>query len=159
MIPLKLQDYLEKKELPELFENFTLKDTNGNQAPLNIYPQYLPQKNKNKNNSHFPFLTIILVEGEEQNDDAENLVKILFLCGVYDEDENNQGYRDSMNVIQKLYTNFKRKKILDNKYTFELPVKWMTNDDVTYPYFYAGLETYWSVGKIQQNNKNIEQYI
>lgn len=155
MIPLLLQDYLVNEELPTLFDGFTLKNVKGEQSPINIYPQYLPQKKRKDDTDHFPFITVILINGEEKDEQSMNLAHLLFMAGVYDENKDNQGYRDSVNLINKIYINFKRKRMLNNKYVLEFPIKWMTNDDVTYPYFYTAIETYWSVAKMEMSNENL----
>ena len=153
MISLMLQDFLVEDELPELFEGFTLKNVEGNQTPVNIYSQYLPITSEDTD--HFPFIKVILIDGKEENEDSADLVHLSFTAGVYDNSKNKQGYRDSVNIINRIYTDIKGKKILDKRYILEYPVKWIINNDDTYPYFYTTIETYWSVAKMEISNKDL----
>lgn len=154
MIPLLFQDYLVKDELPKLFKEFTLKNVEGEQVPINIYSQYLPIKQR-ENTEHFPFVLVIMIDGKEKNIESTNQAHVLFMAGVYDTDNNNQGYRDSVNIINKIYNHIKRKQILNKKYVLEYPINWMVNDETTYPYFYAAIETYWAIAKMEMSNDNL----
>ena len=153
MIPVLFQKHLVEEELPDLFKDVTLINSKKEASKLNFHKQYLPQKNRNKED--FPYINVILLNGERQDEQSGNMAHVLFMAGVYDDNENNQGYQDSFILINKLYQHINSKRIIKNKYVLEFPVKWMTNDDVTYPYFYTALETYWSIAKQEQSHENL----
>lgn len=153
MIPLLLQQHLVDEVLPNIFEGTKFLNSKNKKDDIKFHKQYLPQKKRKKED--FPYVTVILLDGEELNESSTNEAHILFMAGVYDEDEDNQGYQDSIIILNKIWQNLREKKLFDNKYVIEYPLKWMTNDDVTYPYFYSALETNWGVAKTLQTNEKL----
>jgi hypothetical protein len=151
MIPVFLQDYL-VEETKRLFGGFTLKNINGVVVPLNIYPQFLPARKGKKDADQYPFLVVQLIDGEDPNELDPNQCRVLFYCGVCDDDVNYQGYHDCLNVMQRLYEHLMSKRIFDHKYTVEYPIKWSVTEEDFYPYYYGGLETNWTVGKISRED-------
>lgn len=146
MIPVLLQDFL-VEEMKHLFAGFTLKNVKNDDVPLNIYPQYLPARKRQKDTDHYPFIVVKLIGGEDPNELDPNQCRVLFYCGVFDDTDNYQGYKDSLNIMQKIYGHLMRKRVFDNKYVVEYPIKWSVADEDYYPFYYAGLETVWTVGK------------
>jgi hypothetical protein len=148
MIPVLLQDFLVNTALPKLFDGYKLKNVEGVEVPLNIYSQYLPAKKVRKDTEHFPFIRVILDDGEDPDETEVTTCRILFMIGIYDTDENYQGYKDCLNILQKMYDHFVRYKIFDDKYEIQYPIKWRLHDEDLYPYFFGGLETIWNIGKV-----------
>lgn len=151
MIPVLLQDFL-VKEAQSLFDGFFLKNVKGEEAPLNVYPQHLPARKGQKDTEHYPFIVVKLIDGKDLNELDPNQCRVLFYCGIVDESEDYQGYRDSLNLIQKLYDHLMRKRIFDKKYEVEYPIEWSVTEEDYYPYYYAGLETIWTVGKVTRQD-------
>lgn len=147
MIPVLLQDFL-VEEVKGLFDGLILKNVKGEEAPLNVYPQRLPARKRQKDTDLYPFLVVKLQDGEDQTELDPNQCRVLFYCGIFDDTDDYQGYRDSLNVMQKIYDHLMRKRIFDKNYIVEYPIKWSVTDEDYYPYFYAGLETTWVVGKV-----------
>lgn len=150
MIPVELQNFL-VKETKNLFKGLKLKNTNGVLSPLNVYAQYLPYGTSQDAANPFPYIRVILVDGEDPSISESNHCRIIFLAGVYDDDPNNQGYWDALSIVQKLYTHLMRHIIFDGKYEIARPVKWsMIGEELenTWPYFFGAIETNWNVGKI-----------
>lgn len=150
MIPVELQNFL-VKETKNLFKGLKLKNTNGDLSPLNVYPQYLPYGTSQEAANPFPYIRVILVDGEDPNETESNQCRIIFLAGVYDDDPNNQGYWDVLSIVQKLYTHLMRNMVFKGKYEVVRPVRWkMVGEELenTWPYFFGALETTWNVGKI-----------
>jgi len=150
MIPVELQNFL-VEETQSLFAGLKLKNTNGELSPLNVYPQYLPYGTSQDTASPFPYIRVILVDGEDPSATEPNQCRVLFLVGVYDDDRNNQGYWDVLSIVQKLYGHLMRNMIFQGKYELVYPVKWnLTNEELenTWPYFFGAMETNWTLGKI-----------
>jgi len=148
MIPSFLQDFL-VEELKTLFKDFKLKNALGELSSLNIYPQFLPVKKGKKDTEHFPYIVVILQDGEDPNETDSNTCNILLMAGIYDDDENYQGYKDLLNVLQKVYEHLMKHRLFEGKYQIEYPIKWRIHDEDTYPYFFGAIETNWIVGKIE----------
>ena len=154
MIPSFLQDFL-VKEVKNLFKGFTLKNANGEEAPLNVYPQYLPARKGQKDTAHYPFVVVKLLSGEDPSEEDPNSCRVLFYCGIFDDNENYQGHKDCMNVMQKIYDHLTRHWVFDKKYEVQYPISWTLTDEDFYPYYYGGLETTWTVGKVTRQDDDL----
>lgn len=146
MIPIELQDLL-VEELKSLFDGFRLKNVKGEVVPLNIYPQSLPAKQHEDDDEHFPYVIIKYMESEEPSEEDPSESKMYFIAGVYDEDDNNQGYRDAANIINKIEKHLMRGKFFGDRYEIVYPVKCAVNEEDTSPYYFGGLETTWYISK------------
>ena len=147
MIPIFLQDSM-IDELNELFANFRSKNVKGEMVPLNIYPQSLPARKAQKDTAHYPFIVVKLLDGEDPDETSSNTCKLYFHCGIWDDNENMQGHRDCMNILQKLYEHLMRKRMFAGKFIIEYPIRWTLTEEDYYPYYYGGLETNWTIGKV-----------
>jgi len=147
MIPVLLQSFL-VEETKRLFDGFTLKNIKGEESPLKVYPQHLPAKKNQNDTEHYPHIIVRLLDGEDPQEMYPNQCRVHFYFGVVDKTSDYQGYLDSLNMVQKLYDHLMRKRLFDKKYTVEYPVKWSVTEEDYYPYYYAGLETVWTIGKV-----------
>lgn len=143
MIPIELQDGLEER-MKKLFEieNFRLKNPDGNYVALNIFSQHLPEKTAN-DLSLYPYLVIRLVEGEQNDPGEAQQVQVLFIVGVFDDHNSYQGYRDVVNVLQKIYENLKRNPTVNDRFELQYPIRWALHDEDVYPFYFGGIETRW----------------
>lgn len=147
MIPTQLQDFL-VEELKRLFEGFHLKNLEGEQVPFNIYPQFLPAKKGKRDKDHFPYILVALQDGEDPSQMEPNTCHVIIMLGVYDNDESYQGYKDTLNALQKTYHHLMSNQIFENQFSINYPIKWRVNEEDVYPYFFGGLETTWDIGKV-----------
>lgn len=149
MIPIQLQDMLIAR-FKEEFKHLQLVDGQY----LNIFPQHLPAKSKsNETQTHYPCLIIRLSEGEGQNSDDADIATILFIAGVYDKNDNHQGYRDSVSIISRICESLIRNPLIDRKYELNTDdLKWAYNNDDAMPYFFCGVETKWFVPKFMRED-------
>lgn len=142
MIPTQLQDAL-VNELSILFKDFKLKSPSKNEMTgWTIFPQDLPFTYKyedDEKNEPFPYMIVKLDSGNADDGEAHK-VKVLILIGIFDDNENKQGYRDVINVIDKIYIRFGKDRVLDHQYVAEWPFRWQLYEDDTYPYYFGGIE-------------------
>ena len=61
------------------------------------------------------------------------------IIGVIDRDFNNQGHKDVLNIIQKIYERFAKNAILAQKYECVMPIEWALQDEESFPYFFGGM--------------------
>jgi hypothetical protein len=146
MTPSILQGIL-VEETKNLFLNYRLKNVKKERVPLNIYPQYLPAKKEQNDIAHFPYLLVKVMDGESKDEETEDTCKIAFVVGIYDEDDKYQGYKDVMNIIEKIRQHLFRKRYFEQ---FELmyPFSWVIHEEDTYPFYFGGIETNWGIPKI-----------
>ena len=167
MTPLELQKFL-VTEISTLLEGFKLKNEAGELSDISVLSQYSPVDDTGKVVHKFPFVRVILKFAKDPNELDPYRCVVLFVAGVYDNNVDCQGYRDAINILQKIYDHLMRQRIFDQKYEVEYPVHWLLSDDMwkltedrwltdekwkltdesSYPYFYVGLKTVWNLGKI-----------
>ncbi len=156
MTPTRLQDSL-VADLKKQLDCFLLKNVKGNIVNLNIYPQNLPAKKSQKDSDHFPYLLVRVMDGETQEGQGEedNTCKIAFVVGIYDDTDNYQGYKDVMNIIEKIKQRLRIKRFYNNQFELTLPLKWLIHDEDTYPYYFGGIETNWKIPIINMDDNLI----
>lgn len=153
MTPTVLQDSL-VSDFKQQLAGFLLKNSKGDRVNLNIYAQNLPAKKGQKDSEHFPYLVVRVVDGENKDDQGEenNICKVAFIIGAFDDDDNYQGYKDVMNVIEKIIQRLKTKKNYNNQFGLTLPLKWLIHDEDTFPYYFGGIETQWNIPNISMDD-------
>lgn len=157
MTPTILQDCL-VADFKEQLNSLLLKNAKGESVNLNIYPQNLPAKKGQKDSDHFPYLLVRVMDGEEQEKDygeVDNTCKIGFIIGVLDDNDNYQGYKDVMNVIEKIKQRLFTKKIYNSVFEIIYPFKWVIHDEDTYPYYFGGIESNWEMPIINMDDNLI----
>lgn len=152
MTPTLLQDCL-VKEVKNIISGMLLSNAKNEKASINVYPQYLPSKKSQNDESHFPYILVRVIDGEDSTDELPSICRVVFIIGIYDKDSNYQGYKDIMNIIEKIRQHLLKKRVFNNKYTLEGPVKWAVNEEDIYPLFFGGIETNWNIGQISMEDE------
>ncbi len=150
MIPLNLQSAL-RNRIEEVLSGTRLSSQEGVNKEIQVFAQHIPRKAKsasrNTEETNYPCVIVYLDEGED------GLVKVLFVVAVHDASSNNQGYRDVLNIIDKIYIDLKRSPQVEE--TFELnseSLKWFYNDQDNYPYYFGWIETTFEVPSILRDD-------
>ncbi|MEH7122109.1 hypothetical protein V7127_02570 [Bacillus sp. JJ1773] len=150
MIPIHLLDALVNRFESE-FKEFQLKDPKSPEEykKINIFSQHLPIKSKGKakDTSLYPYLIIRITDGGEDSSEETGKSQILFIAGVYDESEDNQGFRDAIALINKVYQSLIRDPMVNDMFELDYPIRWTYQDEDSEPYYFSGLETNWKVPK------------
>lgn len=148
MVPVLLQEKL-KERVEHAIKDLLLKGFDGAQKAVQVFEQHLPNKGKSVSrtpeSTFYPCVVIHLQKGEISSSVDPQLVRVLFVVGVYDDEDSNQGYRDAMTIINRISENFLRHQYVDNKYMLQFPFEWEYSDEENQPYFFAWLDTYWEV--------------
>lgn len=154
MTPLALQDFL-VAEISKLLEGVKLKNETGGLSNITVVPQYFGVSNSGEVLYQFPSVRVLLKYGKDPSELEPYRWTILIVAGVYDDAVDCQGYRDAINILQKIYDHLMRKRVFDQKYQVGYPIHWIfmndrlkTTVECSYPYFYVGLKTVWTLGKI-----------
>lgn len=152
MIPTLLQDVL-VEEIKALFNGFLLKNVEDKLSEINVHSQYLPYKTNIDDEEHFPYIIVRMMNGEEDEEEAE--CKIVFVIGVYDESEDNQGFKDVLNIIEKIRQHIFKKQIFANQFICKYPLKWGVNEEDVSPFYFGGIESSWSIAKITMPDNDL----
>jgi len=145
--PTLLQDHL-VEVVKTVIGSMKLNNSKNENSIINVYPQYLPSKKGQNDRAHFPYVLVRIIDGEDSTEELPSLCKIVFIIGIHDDDTNFQGYKDVMNIIEKIRQHLLKKIVFDNKYSLEGQVKWAVNEEDVYPLYFGGIETTWNIGKV-----------
>lgn len=143
MTPLLLQALL-KKRIEKTTESLKLKNAQGEEKQIQVFEQRLPVKvksnSRNPESEFYPCTIVYLDEGERTDLDSPNQVKVFLVVGVYDDNFDNQGYRDAMNIVEKIIQDLERNPTFDNLFEMKHPLKWKYSDEENGPYHFAWIE-------------------
>lgn len=159
MVATFLQDDL-VEELKKIFDGFRLKNPLGESSEINVFSQSLPipapvappadaeqelieeglvDTDPVKVEDPYPYAIVRVQEGKIETIDGAQSVAAFIILGVYDESLQNQGHKDVLNMIQKIYERFAKNAILAGKYELLHPIEWTLQDEESYPYFIGGM--------------------
>ena len=146
MTPFYLQEEL-IKELEKLFEGTNVK-VFSQDLPLfeqtQDYTDYVDKKT-----TYFPVAIVRLISGETENKKQDNMytVTVNIIFGTYDPNNNLQGYKDLINMLDKTIEYLLKKRIFGGYYELERNIKWQLEED-EFPHYYATIETEWILPKV-----------
>lgn len=164
MTPLFCQKAIIQK-LNDIFKEYPLPDpkNKGKYKSLTVYHNDLPipdyaadgeysDENSEYFEQYFPYIIVRINGGNvEEGTDSRYLVNITLAVGVYDDSSDKQGYEYVVNVITRIYQEFFKVRLLEEKYQIEYPFEWELQDPFdgdTWPYCFGAVSTRWTVGKI-----------
>lgn len=170
MIATFLQDDL-ATDLAEIFKHFFLKDPQGNTVHLNIFKQSLPIPTAAEmpetvtdeeleegiydvqaKEDPYPYIIVRVEQGKIEEIDQEQTVIVNLIIGVIDRDYSNQGHKDVLNIIQKIYERFAKNAILAKKYECVMPIEWALQDEESFPYFFGGMALQFETIRIRRED-------
>ena len=158
--PLFCQEAL-VKEVVRITADMRFQNPKGGEPlSLCVFPQTLPVPQKRKEAPLEGQDTIEYQEGEEEEAIFQCpwcLVKIdggkvpeinggqevsFGICfGVFRDDARNQGHREILNLISRVYERFAKNPLLDSQYTCTGVFQWNLAEEDTYPYFFGAIAT------------------
>jgi hypothetical protein len=113
-------------------------------GPIRFFLQNLPAPEME--DAFFPFVILRCNKLVDMEGVPYARAEVALVIGVYDPEDTFQGYRDVMNMQEKIRQRFLRDPLLDGRFVLEMPLECYAADDfsdVTYPYFYGGVSTVW----------------
>lgn len=159
MVATFLQDDL-VEELKLVFKDLRYKTPGGELSEINIFPQALPipgpaeplegesteyleeglgVTDPVKEEDPYPYAIVRIEDGKIETIDGNQAVTVLIILGTYNDSLENQGHKDILNMIQRIYERFAKNAILAKKYELIHPISWSLQEEESYPYFIGGV--------------------
>ncbi|MBR6901241.1 MAG: hypothetical protein IKN30_04170 [Synergistaceae bacterium] len=158
--------------LKKIFADYQLPAKSGLLQNVQVFAQYMPQPEAVEINtdddeeeestkplgytatdieSNFPCVIVKFEEctiKEEGSIDAVR-INVSFLIGTYDESADCQGYRDVLNIIDKIEQEILElpARVLAQRYRLEMPLKDYLPPEQPYPIYLGVIETVWETGR------------
>lgn len=132
------------EELRKVFKHTKLKNSLGVARAVQVYPQDVPvrtddDEGENKEAPPEPYVLVRIRGGKTEDDNAPQVIEAVAVACVYDEDENRQGFRDALHIINTIYQHYSADAVIGNRWEVIYPIEWTTQDEDTHPYYFAAL--------------------
>ncbi len=142
-------------EVRYALRDFRLRSSKENLIPINVYTQNLPLKKERGDERQFPYVLICFDEEYIEAKTSPMIVNVYFVIGVIDKEEDNQGYRDVLQIANLIYQHIFRKGIIAKAFRPSYPFKIMLQQDDIHPYYIGGIESVWELHVIEEEDKLI----
>lgn len=152
MIPTELQKGLIER-VKKTFSHNTFTNPDLKQITLNVFEQHLPEKESN-DISHYPFVIVQLIDGEQENEMEQPHTKVLFIVGVFYDKSDNHGHQEVTTIINKIFADLANNPIQSNRYELKYPIRWALHDEDTAPYYFGAIETNWHTLSMNREDVN-----
>ena len=153
-------------DLEQLFKGETLKNSAGVEREIRVFPQDLPiragadiepepepveedleaEQLEGKTTAETetedvpePYVIVRIPGGELPDQDTRQQVEVILVVCVYDPDPNRQGFRDALHIVNTVMTHYGKNGIVGKRYEVQYPIKWVTQEEDTHPYYFAGM--------------------
>ena len=153
-------------DLEQLFQGETLKNSAGVDRRIRVYPQDLPiragadiepdpepveedleadqaegqtTEATEPEDVPEPYVIVRVPGGELPDQDTRQQVEIILVVCVCDPDPGRQGFRDALHIVNAILTHYGKNTIVGRRYEVQYPIKWVTQEEDTHPYYFAGM--------------------
>lgn len=155
-------------DLEQLFKGETLKNSAGVERRIRVYPQDVPiragsdieedpepvedldpeveqledqepAEETEPEDVPEPYVIVRIPGGELPGQDTRQKVEAVLVVCVQDPDPNRQGFRDALHIVNKILTHYGENGIVGRRYEVQYPIKWVTQEEDTHPYYFAAM--------------------
>ena len=153
-------------DLEQLFKGETLKNSAGVEREIRVFPQDLPIRagadiepdpepveedleaeqpedqptaETEPEDVPEPYVIVRIPGGELPDQDTRQQVEAILVVCVCDPDPGRQGFRDALHIVNTILTHYGKNSIVGRRYEVQYPIKWVTQEEDTHPYYFAGM--------------------
>ena len=151
-------------DLEQLFRGETLKNSAGVERRIRVYPQDLPiragadiepepveedleaeqpedqtTEETEPEDVPEPYVIVRIPGGELPDQDTRQQVEVILVVCVQDPDPGRQGFRDALHIVNAIMTHYGENGVVGRRYEVQYPIKWVTQEEDTHPYYFAGM--------------------
>lgn len=154
-------------DLEQLFKGETLKNSAGVEREIRVFPQDLPiragadiepepdpveedmeeeqlegqapAEETKPEDVPEPYVIVRIPGGELPDQDTSQQVEVILVVCVQDPDPGRQGFRDALHIVNTILTHYGANGIVGRRYEVQYPIKWVTQEEDTHPYYFAGM--------------------
>lgn len=143
-----------RDEVERILKDFQYGEPGGKKNGVNVYSQMLPLRMENEKDpvKKFPHAIVKLSDGETREGGTWKVTATVQF-GVYNEDNGHLGYRQVLEMVQKVLDRFAAAPYMMHKgrpyYRAGQDMEWFIYElDTAYPYYYGGCSIRFDVPKI-----------
>lgn len=140
--------------LKKIFAGYTLMSKSGNLQEVKIFSGYMPQpagitindkKSGTQNYSETDYdnnlpAVVAKILSAQENEDRNlppTIINVQLLAGIYDPDINCQGFRDILNIFERIRENFLSDRIFDDKFRLMFPLNMRSLENESWPLYFG----------------------
>lgn len=149
MTAAHLQDAL-MEDVREILKDIITEGGSGERVEgVNVFAQQLPvfRAHEGEASKTMPYAVVKLLDGATVNEGPWTVTAGIYL-GIRDRDQENQGHRHVMVMIQRIIDRFVSEPLLDERYWAQPEMEWALDTEDLYPNFYGAVRIKFSVPKI-----------
>lgn len=122
--------------------------------PLRVFAQDVPINETDNDFDPAPYVIVRLKSGDDDGSaDAVNTVQVILIIAIWDDDNDSQGFRDVMDIIQKIYMRFHKEPMLNNQFMYAGQFHWALQEDNYWPYFFGACNMNFNIPSIRRENE------
>lgn len=121
---------------------------------LRIFAQDVPINETDDDFDPAPYIIVRAKSGDDDGTaDGVNTVQIILIIAIWDDNNDSQGYRDVLDIIQKIYIRFHKEPMLNNQFMYAGNFHWMLQEDNYWPYFFGACTLNFNIPSIRRENE------
>lgn len=168
MTELLLLDAITER-LKNIFAGYFLMSKSGSLQEIKIFSGYLPQPEgitindrktgpQNYSSSdmenNLPAVVAKIISAAENEDRIlpPSIINVQLLAGIYDPDTNCQGYRDILNIFERIRENFLSDRIFCDKFRLSFPASMRILENDSWPLYFGEMNFSFSGVRPQLKN-------
>lgn len=151
------------EEIEDILSDMRFKNPAGSMVQMRAYCQDIPKRKqeirkgalmpeKEKTEDQYPFC-IVKMESGEIFSEAQK-VSVMFIIAIFNDDTQNQGQQELLNVIHRIAEHFIKNPILKSRYRMDQKdgIGWILDDEDRYPYFVGGMIMKWDAFFVERED-------
>lgn len=132
------------KDLRDLFSKRRYKDSEGNSVAINVFEHDVPERTSDDAPEAFPYIIVRITSGRIDTQTDPHKVSVMLLVGIYDESVNHKGCSTVVEILELIQSHYEGRPLLAGQFAFQDPFVWVTQDELSYPYYFGAANTTWS---------------
>lgn len=142
------------EEIEKILSDMRFKNPAGDMVQMRAYCQDIPKRKQEirkgalmpeetETEDPYPFC-IVKMESGGIFDRAQK-VSVMLIIAIFNDDAQNQGQQELLNVIHRIAERFIKDPVLKDRYSMDQKtgISWILDDEDRYPYFVGGMTMKW----------------
>lgn len=149
------------EEIEKILSDMRFKNSHGKLTPMKAYCQDIPKRKQKirkgalmpeeeETEDPYPFCIVKAESGDIFRETQR--VSIMLILAVFNDDTQNQGQQELLNVIHKISERFIKDPVLKDMYRMEDGIEWVLDDEDRYPYFVGGMTMKWDAFFVERED-------
>lgn len=149
------------EEIEKILSDMRFKNSHGKLMPMKAYCQDIPKRKQKirkgalmpeeeETEDPYPFCIVKAESGDIFRETQR--VSIMLILAVFNDDTQNQGQQELLNVIHKISERFIKDPVLKDMYRMEDGIEWVLDDEDRYPYFVGGMTMKWDAFFVERED-------